>query len=97
MKKLSPQQRNEFDRTKQSKAIRMAHYELGLLIGAMYVFEKIATIWPEPKPYAPLLLVVIAGVGWLWILFGRWLPDSRLLESIANQLKQDAREEGGGD
>jgi hypothetical protein len=85
--KLKPQQRNEFDRAKQSKAIRMAHYELGMFIGAMYFFEKVARIWSESKPYA--LLVAIAGVGWI-VLFIRWWTDRRSLGSIEKRLEQEA-------
>jgi len=49
---LSAEKRNEFDRAKNAKAIRVTLYELGIFIGALYLADKSGEIWPHvDRPY----------------------------------------------
>jgi hypothetical protein len=82
--KLTPRRRNELDRARQSKAIRMAHYELSGIIGAMYFVDRVGFA-PSDKWYALAALVLAIAILWLW--------DSRSLRSIEKQLEQDALKE----
>jgi hypothetical protein len=76
--------RNELDRAKNGRAIRVAIYDVGLLLGLLYAAEKTLVILPE---YA---FVAVGAAVWMWLYMAvaRW-RDWRALTSLEKNLDED--------
>ena len=84
---LTAELRTELDRAKHGKAIRVAIYDLGIFIGALYAAEKVAVFWPQ---YATLPITFAVGL-WISLMFSRW-TDWKSLEFLEQELDRDEDE-----
>ena len=84
---LSAEQRNEFDRAKNAKAIRVTLYEVGIFIGALYLANKVGEIWPQ---YGAAVVTGVLGM-WIALIISRQ-KDWKSLSFLEERLNRDEDE-----
>jgi hypothetical protein len=83
---LTAERRNELDRAKNGKAIRLAIYELGTLVGAIY-FSSLVDLKFEPFTLRAAIMGLAVGL-WVYMIsstFREW----RSLTFLENRLDED--------
>ena len=82
---LTDEQRSQMHLGTQSRAIRVAIYDVGILIGLLFAAEKAPQLWPEHSG-----VVLAAAVGmWVSLVFARY-KDWRTIEHLENRLTDDS-------
>ena len=81
---LTPEERNEFDRAKHAKAIRVAIYEVGCAFIALFAADQAARFWPE----SPSFTLYVAAVAFIWLAVERY-NDRKSLSFIEKRLEED--------
>jgi hypothetical protein len=93
MTMTAAERRNERDRARHTKATRVTLYELGIMIAALNVADKLVGIGTK---YTGVPLWVAMGIGLIaaTVMFCRRKKDSELLASLDDELKDAAQTEG---
>ena len=84
---LTAERRTELDRAKHGKAIRVAVYDLGIFIGALYGASKIEVMWPDLIWSA----YIFAGGLWVGLITAR-TQDWKALTYLETRLDGDEDE-----
>ena len=86
-KMLTAEQRNQFDRIKNTRAIRVAVFDAAIAIGAILLVAHIAKSWPQ---YAGVALLVAGGL-WVGLIIERY-RDWKSLTFLEEHLNRDEDE-----
>jgi hypothetical protein len=81
---LTAEFRRELSWEKSAKIVRLGVYDVGILIGALFISEKAAKFWPEYE----LVFLALAFIGWFGIILNR-ATDWRSIQTIEKELDRD--------
>jgi hypothetical protein len=82
---LTDDQRSQMRLGTQSRAVRVAIYDVGILIGLLFAAEKAPQIWPQ---YSGVVLASAVGM-WVSLVFARY-KDWRTIEDLEGRLTEDS-------
>jgi hypothetical protein len=83
---LTAERRNEMDRAKLGRAIRVSIYELGALIGAIY-FSTVADMKLEPWSLRAVVMGLAVGL-WIYMITSA-LSEWKSLRFLEKRLDED--------
>src|SRR5262245_4703015 len=84
---MTDEERNSCEWAKNAKAVRMGVYDVGILIGAILLADKIGELWPQYNSAA----FVGASIMWVGTLFSRY-SDWRAVDGLEKGLNRDELE-----